>query len=90
MAPRRVEEFVAEMERRWRLRTPAFDPAHLHARTRVSRREMIEWAQTRWDDFLDSDALDPELLRAVRGLWSRLCREFPLEFVAELPSSRSC
>lgn len=80
MTPDQIRAFVAEMERRWRSRTPTMDPNYAHPDYRVGRSEMVTWAQDQLGASLDLiDTIDPELVRAIARMWRRLRREFPDE-----------
>ena len=83
MSKLQVEEFVAEMERRWRSRTPTTDPNYASPDYRVGRSEMVTWAEDRFSLKMTLvDTVEPTLTLAIGRMWSRLRREFPQEWGA--------
>ena len=80
MTSTQIAAFVAEMERRWRSRTPTTDPNYAHPDYRVGRSEMVTWAHDTLGVTLDLvDTVDPTLVVALKHMWRRLRREFPDE-----------
>lgn len=71
-----VERIVAEVERRWRARTPAIRIDEVDPATRVSRGEMRLWAK---QNSVKYDDLDPDLALALDKMFRRLRKEFPKE-----------
>jgi len=69
--------FVAEMERRFRARTPTDDPNYINPHYRVGRSEMVTWAKdTLGIEMGLVDTVDSELVLAIGRMWVRLRREF--------------
>jgi hypothetical protein len=76
-----IERFVAEMERRWRSRTPTTDPNYAHPDLRVGRSEMVTWAKEAFGFQMDLvDSVEPTLVKAIDRMWRRLRRQFPDEW----------
>lgn len=72
--------FISEMERRFRLRTPAMDANHLDPNSRVGRSEMCVWAREALGVEMGlAESVEPELAREIQDMWKRLKREFPKE-----------
>lgn len=76
-----VQKFVAEMERRWRSRTPTMDPNYANPDYRVGRSEMVTWAKETFGIEMGLvDSVEPTLIKAVARMWRQLKREFPEEW----------
>lgn len=76
MTPEHIKAVVAEIERRWRERTPATRVDEVNASYRVGRGEMRRWCTEQGIPLDEMDeGLEVELLR----LFVRLRREFPDE-----------
>jgi predicted 3-demethylubiquinone-9 3-methyltransferase (glyoxalase superfamily) len=81
MTDQQIAQFVAEMERRWRSRTPTLDANYINADLRVGRSEMVTWARDTFGvDFSIVDTVEPALVAAIKRMWRRLKREFPEEW----------
>lgn len=83
MTPVQIERFVAEMERRWRSRTPTLNADYANPDYRVGRSEMVTWAKEALGlpEMGLVETVDPALVQAVGRMWRRLRREFPEEWV---------
>ena len=71
-----VERVVAEVERRFRERTPAKQIDEVNASYRVGRGEIRRWAS---EQGIALDEMDDALEVALLRLFARLRREFPFE-----------
>jgi len=81
MTALQIQRFVAEMERRWRSRTPTTDPNYANPDYRVGRSEMVTWAKDHLGFTMDLvDSVEPGLIKAVDQMWRQLKREFPEEW----------
>jgi hypothetical protein len=83
VTPVQIERFVAEMERRWRSRTPTLNADYANPDYRVGRSEMVTWAKEALGlpEMGLVETVDPALVQAVGRMWRRLRREFPEEWV---------
>lgn len=80
MTPIQRAQFIAEMERRFRMRTPTVDPDYALPSMRVGRSEMCTWTkETLGIEFGLVESVEPELVKELRAMWKRLQREFPEE-----------
>lgn len=70
--------YVAELERRWRARTPAPDIEAVLPATRVGRSEMRAWFVERYGRPITFDE-EMDLHPFVAAMFKRLRREFPTE-----------
>jgi hypothetical protein len=81
MTSSQIHQFVEEMERRWRARTPTVDPNYAHPDLRVGRSEMVTWAKDHLGVSMGLvDTVEPALVKAVGKMWRRLKRQFPEEW----------
>lgn len=71
-----IERVVAEIERRWRERTPATRVDEVNASYRVGRGEIRRWCT---EQHIPLDEMDEDLEVAIIRLYVRLRREFPDE-----------
>lgn len=77
MTTAQIEAFVAEMERRFRARTPTTDPNYANPDYRVGRSEMVTWAHDVLGiEFGLVESTQPELVSAIGRMWRRLKREY--------------
>lgn len=77
MIPEQYDLVIAEIERRWRERTPAKDINDLMAGFRVRNSEMRAFAER--NGFTLDTITDPEYQRRLSELMGRLKKEFPNE-----------
>lgn len=75
------KRFVAEMERRFRSRTPTMDANYANPDTRVGRSEMVSWMKENGiPEMSIVDTVEDEaLVRDIKRFWRRMRKEFPEE-----------
>lgn len=80
MTPEEIDQFMVEMERRFRMRTPTMDANYINPNYRVGRSEMVTWVKETFGIQMDLvDTGEPVLLLKVKQMWKRLKKEFPDE-----------
>lgn len=72
------KRFVAEMEKRFRSRTPTTDANYANPNYRVGRSEMVTWMKENGipEASIIDTVEDEALVRDVKRFWRRMRREF--------------